>query len=377
MKRYFPLILVISVVLFSCSTGKKALQKGDYFSAVLKAVDRLKSSPENKNAMTVLRDGYPLAIEWSQEELDKVLSVNEPFKWSNAVNLMEQVNGLADAIRQTPAARKIIPDPKAYISELNSGKERAAEEQYLAAEELMKQETREAAREAFEHYVRADQFIPGYRDVTDKLTEAKAMATLTVVLEAIPVHAQAYELSSNFFYNQVFEYLNKKFPQNSFVNFYSPEQAERTGLDYPDMIVRLEFYDFVVGQINHSEKEEELKNRVRIETKDTTRVQYKTYTAKLKTFTDKVTSGGVLDVKVVDYAQDKLLINDRVPGSFVWTNDYAIYVGDKEALSKKQLELTERKTAPIPSGQDLFIEFTKPIYDQLTGKLNSFFRKYN
>jgi hypothetical protein len=34
--------LIISIlVLASCSSGKKALQKGDYFSAIAKAVDRL------------------------------------------------------------------------------------------------------------------------------------------------------------------------------------------------------------------------------------------------------------------------------------------------------------------------------------------------
>ncbi|NQU87258.1 MAG: hypothetical protein HQ541_16005, partial [Mariniphaga sp.] len=144
-----------------------------------------------------------------------------------------------------------------------------------------------------------------------------------------------------------------------------------------DMIVKLEFYDFVVGQISHSEKEEEVKKRVKIETRDTTRVQYNNYVAKLKTYTDKVYSSGRLDVKIIEFDGSKIRLNDRVHGSFTWINDYAIFAGDKEALNKEQLELTKRKVAPMPPGQDLFIEFTKPIYDQLTGKLNRFFKKYN
>ena len=63
--------------------------------------------------------------------------------------------------------------------------------------------------------------------------------------------------------------------------------------------------------------------------------------------------------------------------AFMWLNEYAIFVGDVEALDKNQLELTKRKVLPLPDQQDLFIEFTRPIYDQLTQKLNRFFNRYN
>ena len=68
MKNTVILFSVILILLGACSTGKKALQKGDYFSAVIKAVDRLKSAPENKNAIKVLREGYPMTLEWTQED---------------------------------------------------------------------------------------------------------------------------------------------------------------------------------------------------------------------------------------------------------------------------------------------------------------------
>ena len=46
-------------------------------------------------------------------------------------------------------------------------------------------------------------------------------------------------------------------------------------------------------------------------------------------------------------------------------------------LNQKQIDLTKRKTLPLPPEQDLFIEFTKPIYSKLTSNLNRFFRRYN
>jgi hypothetical protein len=138
----------------------------------------------------------------------------------------------------------------------------------------------------------------------------------------------------------------------------------------------MEFFDFSVGNLVRNEKEEELIKRVQVETKDTTRVTYKTYKAKLKTFSDKVISGGRLNYRIIDFQTDNLLRDKLIPGSFIWENQYAIFVGDKQALSEKQFELTQNKALPLPPHQDLFIEFTRPIYENLCDDLDRFFRRY-
>jgi hypothetical protein len=309
--------------------------------------------------------------------MDQVLSSNDPFKWEGAINLMEQVNRLSDQIRSTPAARQIITNPKNYTSELNMAYEKAADARYNAGLNELDANTRESARLAYDHFNTADQYVSGYKNVRELMNTAKEKATIKVILNAIPVPSQRYQLSSEFFYNQVFEYLNNQFSPKSFVNFYSPFQAEKEGLKNPDFIVDMQFFDFSVGNLSRAEKEEKLEKRVQIESRDTTSVHYKTYSAKLKTFTDQVVSGGTLRVRIIEPATDKLLSDELIPGSFTWVNQYAIFVGDVEALDKNQVELTRRKVLPLPPQQDLFIEFTKPIYDQLTQKLNRFFNRYN
>lgn len=376
-KSWIGFTTLVVLVTLSCSTGKKALQKGDYFAAVVKATDRLKTDPDNKKATKVLKDGYLLAIEWSQEEMDMIMSSNSAFKWEQAINLMNQVNHLSEAIRSTPAARKIIGNPKTYTSALNMAVEKAAEERYLAGNKELDFNSRESAKMAYEHFAVADEFIPDYKNTLELMEKAKKIATINVVVEAIPVHSQRHRLSGEFFYDQVHKYLNNQFPSDGFVNFYSPYQAEKENLKTPDLILDMEFFDFSVGNLTHSEKEVELKKRVQVESKDTTRVQYKTYTAKFKSFIDQVDSGGRLRVRIAEPATDKILFDDLIPGTFTWVNEYAIFAGDKEALDKDQLALVKNKALPLPPEQDLFIEFTKPIYNQLTTKLNRFFRKYN
>ena len=376
-KTNFILYLLFVLLVSSCSSGKKAFQKGDYYTALYKAVDRLKSSPDNKNATKVLRDGYPVTIDWTQEEMDHAMNSNDMFKWERAIHLMEQVNRLSDQIRSTPAARKIIGNPKSYSSELNMAYEKAAEIRYNLGLEELEINTLESARSAYDNFVSADHFVTGYKNVRELIYEAKEKATLKVVLEAIPVPSQRYKVTSEFFYNQVFEYLNNRFSRKSFVNFYSPLQAERENLQYPDYIVDLEFFDFSVGNLSRSEKEESLTTRVPIESRDSTKVRYKTYSAKIKTYTDQVVSGGNLRMMIFEPSTDKILRDELIPGSFTWVNQYAMYVGDVEALNDKQFQLTQNKVMPLPPHQDLFIEMTRPIYDQVTNKLYSFFRRYN
>ncbi len=368
------LLLLLTLVLFSCSSGKKALQRGDYYQAITKAVERLKSNPTNANALKVVKEGYPMAIEWSQEEIDQALTSNEMFKWEHTISVMNQVNRMNDLIRSTPAARKIIADPKMYGTELNMAHEKAAEDRYQAGLAYLEKNSREDARTAYDHFKKADRWIPGYKDVAEKLVISKELATLNVVVEAITVRVKKYQLSSEFFYDQIFKYLNNEFPSTGFVNFFSPQQAEDQQLN-PHFIVRMEFYDFSVGNLVRSEKEEDLIKKVKVPVNDTTFVN-KTYRAKLKTYTDEVISNGRLNYRVIDFPEDKLLRDNLIPGSFTWVNKYAIFVGDEEALSDEQYAWTQNKAMPLPANQELFIEFTRPIYKQLTNELYSFFRRY-
>jgi hypothetical protein len=375
MKKTKLILLLFTFVVISCSTGQKALQKGNYYNAITKAVERLKSDPSNTKALDVLRDGYPLTLKWSQEELDLALSSNQAFKWEKTIDIMQQVNRLSDLIRSTPAAREIIGETTTYSSELNMAYEKAAEDRYQSGLQFLAENTRESARNAYNSFAKADQMIPAYNDVTQKMAIAKEMATLKVIVEAITVRTKTYQLSSEFFYDQIFEYLNNQFPNQGFVNFLSPSEAEKFQVTQPDFVVQMEFYDFSVGNLVRHVKEEEIVKRDKVAINDTTSVT-KTYRAKLKTYTDEIISNGRLSYKIVDFKQDKLMRDELVPGSFTWINNYALFVGDEKALSDIQYNLTKTNVVPPPPNQELFIEFTRPIYDQVTTDLHNFFRRY-
>ena len=377
-------LFLFTLVLGACSSGKKALEQGDYMQAIEKAVSRLGNDPDNKKAKRVLTDGYSLAMDYYQEEIDQTLSGNDPFKWGNTLGIMQRVNHLSDLIRQVPAARKLVPSPKTYTSELENVTGRAAEERYHAGILSLERPSREDAKEAYFNFQQADQLVRSYKDVLEKMAVAKERATIKVILEPIPLPSRRYELSANFFYEQVIDRMNQKFPRQSFVNFYTPEEADQMKLKYPDLIVRFEFYDFFVGRLNHYENQEALTRIVEREVevkvgRDSVRIEKRQerLRGKIKIITDEVASGGLLNVKIAEFQSQKTILNEEVPGEFLWQNQYGVFVGDEGVLTKQQIRILNNRAVPPPAPQDMFIEFTRPIYVRLTDRLIAYFNKYN
>ena len=382
MKTWIYLI-ILTVVVASCSSGRKALQKGDYIQAIEKAVNRLSNDPDNKKAENVLTDGYPVAMDYYQEQIDQILSGNDQFKWGQTLGIMQRVNHLGEVIRRVPAARKLVPSPKMYTSEIADVTNRAAEERYQAGLASLARPNRDDAREAFFNFQTADHLVPSYKDVLEKMDVAKDRATLKVIIEPIPLPSKRYALSADFFYNEVINKMDQQFPANGFVNFYSPDEADKQKIRHPDMVVRLEFYDFYVGKPNHFETQQKLDRVVEKEVKvkvgrDSVRIEKRPqkFHGKIKIATDEVKSGGLLTVTIEDFQAQKILINENVPGEFTWQNQYGLFVGDEEVLTDQQIQILNNKAVPPPAPQDMFIEFTRPIFAQLTDRLTAYFNRY-
>lgn len=383
MKKYIYFLLAGILILNSCSTGQKSLDQGNYYDAIMKAVSRLSSDSDNRKASQVISEGYPMAVTYYQEEIDKILTSNDPFKWKRTLEIMQTVNQMSDEIRRIPAARKLVPSPKNYTSEMTNVQNRAAQEFYDAGTDELSRKTRENAKQAFFHFQNADGLVRGFKDSQQKIRLAKDMATLKVVVEQIPVNGK-FEYSAQFFYDNVFQMLNQNFQEKDFVHFFSPEEAEKTKLKYPDMVLQMGFYDFFIDRPQHSEEEKilsreiEEKYQVKINKDSTvTRTRMIPKKGKIKILTDQVASGGLLELKAVEFQSKKIVFTDKIPGQFTWQNQYGIFVGDNEVLDKELTQILNNKMIMPPPAQDMFVLFTKPIFNQLTGKLTNYFRQYN
>lgn len=379
MNRTILTLFIISLILSGCSSGKKAYQRGDYYNATLQAANRLRSSPDNKKALRAIEDSYPMALSYFQQRIDQTLQGNSKFRYSEVTGYYQKMNHMADEVSRCPAALRIFPALNHYTAELAESRQLAAGEHYDAGLANERINTRLSWKEAYYNYLQADRFVQGYRDVRERMQTARFHATMKVVVEQIPV-PKVYQLTSDFFLNQVLEALSNS-KASEWVAYYSPASAEQAGIRQPDQLLQITFDDFVIGQIYDKETIRELSRdsvvvgTVTLENGSKQNV-YNTVKAKLTTFRRELTSKGVLDVMIIDLPVNSVVSQRKFPGQYVWFSEWGSFNGDERALTKEQLGICKLKPVMPPPHQELFVEFTKPLYAQLLPFLKSFYSKY-
>ncbi|HEY9008439.1 hypothetical protein [Ohtaekwangia sp.] len=373
------LMIAALVHLTGCSSGKKAYERGDYFDAVMKSVNRLRQNPDHSKSLETLKNAYPLAVEFYETQAKNEIASNSNFKWKNAIQSYNAINQMYEAIRQCPGCMKAVKNPVNYYNEIGPLKEKAADESYNAGIEALMKGNRNDAKRAYYNFADAQNYVPGYKDVIEYLDKAKFEATLKVVVEQIPVPTR-YSLSGGFFQDKIEEFLHTNYTEQTFIKFYTPEEAKVAALPYVDQIMRIQFDDFSVGNSVLKEKEE-------VVTRDSVKVGeakvdgktipvYNTVKAKLNTYRKEILSSGLLSLIIVDGKTNGVLTHRKFNGEYVWVSQWARFNGDDRALSDQQLALCKLREQQPPVPQDLFLEFTKPIYNQLIPSIRSFYQSY-
>lgn len=369
-------IAILAAFVFGCSSGKKALEKGNYTKALDQAINRLRSNGDHSKSRNTLKKAYPLALELFESNIQSAKVSENPLKWEEIATNYQYINNLYNEILRCPACREVITNPRKYDSELITAKKKAAETRYtMGVEALRYGRNREKAIEAHQHFAVAQSYVPRYRDVEEKMQEALYNATLKVVVEPIPSPSRNLNIRHEFFVNKINEYLHNT-RISEYVRFYTPTEAEAQKLEYVDHVIRMEFDQFSLGNVYSRTTEREVsRDSVEIGKKDGEKI-YGTVKATLKINEKSITGSGLLDFKILDNDLNKVISQEKFPSEYKWTVRWASYNGDKRALTDEELEMTKVVEASAPGPQWMFEEFTAPLYDQVIAKLRDYYRHY-
>ncbi|WP_316797386.1 hypothetical protein [Pedobacter agri] len=371
--RYF--IYLSLIILGGCTTGKNALQKGNYDASVSKAVSRLQNAPKNSEAMQVLKTAYDLALQDHLRRINEAKMSNDLFRWESIMYGYQKINQLADDINSCPACLTLVPNPSKYIKELADSRYNAAVARYNSGVAYLNERNRLAAKKAYYEFEKVQNLQPNYKDVKDKLDDAYWAAVTRVVIQPIILNGGPYKLSADYFQQEIDQFISS-YSRNKFVIFYGEEQATEQKI-VPDQVLSLNFDDFIVGQTYVKERVEKLKRDSVVigETRERKPI-YGTVRATLSIFEKNISSSGLLDMSIMDWQSKKVVRQQKFPGTYVWRDSWASYKGDDRALDKSQFAMTRRKEILPPPPSALFLEFTKPIYSQLVDNISGFYNNY-
>ncbi|MEL4457207.1 hypothetical protein [Lutimonas vermicola] len=381
LKNILGMLIFLIAVTVACTTAKSQYEKGNYYDSVMRSVEKLRKSPNNKTARETLANAYPQAINTLMDKLENEDQANIDFKFSKAVYTYQRLNKMYESIQRSPGAKQVISNPKKYYKTLDKIKPDAAEEQYDAGMYQLSMGNRENAKKAYYYFLEADKFIPGYKNVGEKIDEAYHRSILHVVANLKPVQSRTYEISADVFYRQV-ENTLKQIENNEFIRFYTPEQAAKNNLQNPDQILEVNFEDFIVGETHTKERIEKMERDSVVVgeiTLDSGRKKevIGSVNAEVALFRMEVISRGLVNLSITKNGMDdKDLVYQDFPGEFVWFHEWGQYNGDQRALTNEQVAICNNKMINPAPPQQLFVEFTKPIHQQLHSRLLAFYRNY-
>lgn len=373
------ILIVFYIVADGCHSAKKSLKKGNYDDSVFRAADKLKNNPAHSSSLEILKQAFPNAVKQHLEDINAAETLPDIQRWEELLSTYQIMNKLYEAVKPCHVCMQAV-SAKSYYEEERNSRQKATETHYSEGLKFFSLGNRENARLAYEQFERANELLPNYNNVQQKLDQAYNIASFKVVVEQVLVTSKAYQLSNAYFQDQINQFLKTNRRLNKYVQFYTPEEATNGKLK-PDHVITLQFDDFVVGQTLIE------KNTETVVSKDSVKIGEKTVNRKKIEFYDKVKasltknrktvhSSGILDMRIMEFSSKKLANQEKFGGEYNWVCEWAHYNGDERALTNAQLKMCKSQELLPPDPQQLFVEFSKPIYDRLTDRLRSYYAKY-
>jgi hypothetical protein len=370
MKKIFALVILIGIAigLTDCVSGKGSYKQGNYYQAVLDAVQRLRSNPDHKKTVEVLRVSYPAAVSLLETQTQNLLASNDNGKWRSAVQNYNAINRLYEEIQRSPGALQIIPKPVSKYNELTEAKQKAAEETYAMALDAMMKNTREDAKRAYFLFREANTLSPQYKESIEMGNQAKFNATLKVVVEPAVINATNWNYEA-----MVFGYRG-----NEFVRFYSADEARNENLERVDQYLTWQVNQYNETLPNITKSTRDVTDSVKTGEKkvgDKVIPQYTKVQARVTTFTKTVRGRSSINLIIMDGASKATIQNQQVASDEAWTQEWAIYTGDIRALSQNLKQLTQRKE-PFLSNNELRERVRQDLGQKFNQAIAAFYQNY-
>lgn len=348
--------LLVLVLIISCKSAQKYLEEGNYEQAVYKAADDLRKDPGNQQARAILHMAYPKAVEVYDSIIRNENNVKRGKRAEElyyAYSKLQQMSSTAQAVNADG-----VLQIKDYSAMVDSAAQNAAAFRYRIASNEFAKGGKDNARMAYQNFQRVQQYVPGYKDVTEKMNEAYNAAVTNIVIRTLDQRFGSYQLDGSFLRQNILYNLNTT-GKNKLNFFYTPEDAQAQNIR-PDQFMNLTFYSLYFSPAYSSSYNYDVSKT--IPASDDKPAE--TVNATVYVTSNTVNSSATMDCLITNAFDNRIIYSKQYPATYTWQNNTARFKGDRRALSSADLVLINGRD----SKPDL-----QAIYQQLTQQmLNSF-----
>ena len=369
MKKIIWLFISLTI-LCACSSKKGYLDRNDADKSLQDAVKKINKNPDDEKATEAIPQLYNLI---KKKHLDQIAAYNQSQqlnKWDNIVNEYEYLQAAYNAIMNAPAAFKLV-NPESYSANIVETNEAGAAAYYDYGNSYLDKAGRDNAKAAYAAYKKAGKFIPGYKDINERMQKAYENAIINVIIN--PVQDNSF-FSNNGWGNYGMNYSNEYFQQNLLrdlsnygknpAKYYNQWDARRLNVT-PDWNVDFRINSVLVPNPQTSYSSRTVKKQLQIGTDTAGKPVYNNVSATINITRTSFISRANMEVNITDLVTRKNMSYRNYNEEYKWEQESATFSGDRRAISQSDWDLINNSGYNTPRKEEILVELYKKIYPQV------------
>jgi hypothetical protein len=246
--------------------------------------------------------------------------------------------------------------------------------------ENLKAGDKQSSRSAYYSFKKANEFVPGYKDLRQQMAVAYQNSIIKVVIN--PVRDFSY-YSNRTSWNTFGNNFNYDFFQRNLVRdlggynskkasalFYTDMEAARENIN-PDWEIDLTWVDLYIPEPATNRYTRNVSKQIQTGSDTSGKAIYQTVYATLDIVKRYFNATGDMEVRIIDVNERKTITTNRFTSRFNWQEEYATYSGDSRALSNNEYALLNNNSYRIPRKEDILDRIAEDIFPQVKSRISS------
>ncbi|HRN41798.1 MAG TPA: hypothetical protein PK649_06955 [Vicingus sp.] len=361
--KYFIIYIFSIALLVGCASSSKKYDKGDYDSAMEISAKKIKKDPGKFEEVDVFNDAYRMAYVKDKAEVERLKAEGNPANWSKIYTIYVRMNRRQELAKTLPPVG-IVYEEQDFESEIENSKTKATEYAYAKGVEQLGKNDKLAAREAYSRFVEAKSYITNFRDVDEKIAEAKFKGTTNVFFT---IEDKSKVVAPKTLMEEL-QAINVDDLDKDWLNYDNTIDSNRIYhysiiLSMTDILVSPEEMKESIAQeskeiedgfsyvldANGNVKKDTLGNDIKIP-------KYKTIHCAIKRVQQRKTARITGSLNYYDNITNKLMKSEPITSDALFENFYAVANGDLNALSPQSQKDLQTQPVPFPPSPDLIIQ---------------------
>lgn len=376
MRRFYSFIVITLLAFFVACSGSSKLNKRmtEQDRSVFALLDQLKKNPADPMIANMFKSVYDSAVNTKSDLIKENLEISQtPDTWANTIPDLQILQKMRNEILANPAALKVVPNPQDFTKIINKVRNKAAEGYYNQGMEYLNYNNRSYGKMAYDAFSKANNMIPGYNDVVNRMRIAKDMATVKVVVEPVNYFNYGYSywgLNEDYLQQKMVDDLNRMSYND--VKFYTDWQA-RTQHIQVDRVVNLNMNNIYIGNVSTNKVTYSRSKQIQTGQTNANPPQpiYQTVKATVTVTKRLLVGDGNLQCRIYDPVTNRNILYDNYPGNYQWVSETATYRGDSRALEPEDLVKINNNYSAQPARSEITTRIINQSYDLLLRRIKN------